>query len=729
MKLLSLALLAFAAVLASAQQTPLPDMDGIPFERFYKYPILNGRSPASPEMSPDGTKIVFGWNKTGDRKLDIWEMDFPDGKPHMIVKSDSITDMPRQDDSRDDLEKKEEKLYDGGAGGYQWSPDSKEILFSYKGRVWTMGPDGSNLQPLIDANAGIYQPQYSPDGKYLGYLQGGNLYRMDRQTGRIRQLTFVSKPNTSVDGYEWSPDGKEIEVSWGDSSKTGHGVMMDFSKDRATVVNISRDWNGDLSNDSQIGVIPADGGIIKFVPDLPHNLWIKDIEWSPDSKSLAVAWIKDDFQEFTISLVDPGKVKKSDVYHEKAPKNYIPDWRPLVWTRDSKHIVFGTDILDGKFGFRSILEMDPDGKNLKKLFAQNYDCASLMRPKDSDRLILTTLSRSPLSTEVTVLEPDGRVTQHVVMPDGVSVPSGFDDTSSPLVSWDGTKMATLASNRKINPELYEVEPAMKRLTYSQPPEFSKIKWADFKEITFPAKDGMIIHGLLITKPGLDLTKKHPAFVSNIYANSAKDQWGGYMENYAAMRLDMVVLLVDFRASWGYGGEFSSGYANRMGLIDSDEAASAHEYLASLPYVNKDRIGIWGWSYGGFLTLMTMLTKPGVYDTGVAVAAVSDWKSYNEWYTRRRLGLAKDDKDKVFEKTSPITYAAGLQGNLMMIHGMLDDNVLFQDDARMVQQFIDHDKFVDLRYYPRDDHGIGKDTSRPHVFATIMKYLWEKLSRP
>jgi dipeptidyl-peptidase-4 len=290
-------------------------------------------------------------------------------------------------------------------------------------------------------------------------------------------------------------------------------------------------------------------------------------------------------------------------------------------------------------------------------------------------------------------------------------------------------MATMASNRMINPELYAVEPVTKRLTTSQLPEFDKIKWANFKEVTFQAPDGATIHGILITKPGLDMKKKHPAFVSNIYANSGKDAWGGFMENYAAMQLDMVVLVVDFRASWGYGGEFNSGYYQKMGLIDVDEAVAAHKFLADLPYVRSDRIGIWGWSYGGYLTLMTLLTKPGVYDTGVAVAAVSDWKSYNEWYTRRRLGLVKDDKDKLFEKTSPITYAAGLKDNLLMIHGMLDDNVLFQDDARMVQRFIDNDKFVDVMYYPRDDHSIGKDTSRPHVFTTIMRYLWDKLSRP
>ncbi len=394
----------------------------------------------------------------------------------------------------------------------------------------------------------------------------------------------------------------------------------------------------------------------------------------------------------------------------------------------SKHLLFGTDIIGGKFGFRSVMEIDPDGKNLKPFFAKNYDVSSLLRPKDSDRVFLSTLGVSPLQSEITIVEPDGKVTVHTVIDHGMATPKDFDASGDPLVSDDGKEVATMASNRTLNPEIYAVEPSAARLTVSQTADFKKIQWADFKEVTFPGPEGATIHGLLITKPGLDMSKPHPALVSNIYANSGKASWGGFFENYAATELDMVVLCVDFRASWGYGGEFNSGYYRKMGLIDADEAVAAHTYLASLPYVRKDRIGIWGWSYGGYLTCMTLMTKPGVFDTGVSVAPVTDWKDYNEWYTRRRLGLVKDDK-AIFEKTSPVTYAGGLQDNLLLVCGVVDDNVLFQDTEHMVQALIDHDRYFYQLTYPRDDHGIGKDTSRPHVFASIMRYLYGELSRP
>ncbi|MDR3691387.1 MAG: prolyl oligopeptidase family serine peptidase [Fimbriimonas sp.] len=722
-----LVVVAAAAFAGSALGQDLPKADNS-IQRLYSFPVINGRSPAAPKMAPNGNQIVYGWNQTGERKLDLWIMDYPSGKAKRIVEAAKIEDLPRQDDVRTDQEKSEAKLYDGGIGGAMWSPDSKQILFQYKGRTFLVDPSGDNLHPIFDGHVTVNGPKFSPDNRYISYSDGQNVYRFDRTTHFVKQLTFVSKANTSVDGHDWSPDGKSILVNWSDSSKTGHHVMMDFSKDRATVVNIQREWNGDLDVDNQIGIISADGGIIRFVAGLPRYMWMLATEWSPDSSSIAVDWIQDDFKAFTITKIDPKKATKVDIYTEKAPKNYIPDWRPLIWSRNGKQILFGTDIVDGKFTWRSIMQMDADGKNPKKFFAEHFDVAALARPKDSDRIFLSTLAHSPLRSEITIVEPNGKRTEHIVKPDGMAVPGEFDALGLPLYSDDGTKVATMASDRTINPELYSVEPQIHRLTKSQLPQFDQIKWADFKEVTFAAPDGATIHGLLITKPGLDLTVKHPAFISNIYANSAKTGWGGYFENYAAMNLDMVVLCVDFRASWGYGGEFNSGYYRQMGLIDADEAVAAKNYLAGLSYVRGDRVGIWGWSYGGYLTCMSLLTKPGTFYAGVAVAPVTDWKSYNEWYTRRRLGLAKDDP-KIFEKTSPITYADGLKDHLLLVHGLLDDNVLFQDTARLIQRLIDHGKYFDLMVYPRDDHGIGKETSRPHVFGRIMTYLYDQLITP
>ncbi|MCH7944801.1 MAG: S9 family peptidase [Armatimonadetes bacterium] len=719
---------AFALLtVAYAQQLPEPKT-GLSIERLYDFPIINGRSPAGAKMSPDGTRIVFGWNRTGERRRDVWVMDFPNGTSKMILEAGGIERPYRQDDERKDLEKEEEILYDSGITSFQWSPDSKEIMTSsYRGRVWLMDADGGNIRPLFDTNEQVSSANYSPDGKYIGFVRRDNVFRYDRQTGHVKQLTFISKSDTTIGGFYWSPDSEHIAVDWSDTSKRGKHVMMDFSKDRAEVVNITRMWHGEKSNDAQTGIVPTDGGEIKWVEGIPRYHWKVAEEWSPDSRMYAIGWISDDFQKYTITVVPIATMKQHHLYEEEAPKNYIPDFRKIAWTRDSDHILFTTDIIDGEFANRSLMMVEPNGKNLEAVYAEDHDIAAFMRPKDSDRIVLVTQARSPLKTEITILEPDGSRTVHVPMQDGVGTRVRFDDCAPPLVSDDGTRIATMASSVTKPWELYSVEPSIKKLTHSPLPEFDKVTWADYEQVTFDGPDGETLYGLLVTPKNFDDKRKHPAFLSNMYANSAKMAWKGYFSNYAAEELGMVSLFVDFAASWGQGGERNSGYYKSMGVIDTQEAVAAKDYLTSLGYINEERVGVWGTSYGGFLTNMIMLTAPGVFDTGVAVAPVTDWFSYNEWYTRRRLGMQEDDEE-VYKTTSPVHHAAGLEGNLLLIHGILDDNVLFQDTVRLMQSLINEGKYFDLMAYPRDDHGINKATSRPHLYATIMRYLYWKLNR-
>lgn len=708
-----------------AQELPAPK-SGLTIERLFEYPIINGRSPSGETVSPDGRFVVYGTNKTGERRLDVYVMDVKSGKVRLVVESAKIQRPPRQDDERTEEEKKEEELYDGGMGGFRWSPDSKEIMAGpYRGRVWLFAPDGSGLRPLIDSNEGVGGAQYSPDGKYVGFMRGQNVFRLNRQTGEIKQLTFLSKSSTGIDGFEWSPDGKRLFVTWSSSAKMGRHVMMDFSKEKAEVVNIRRMWHGEMSWDMQIGIVDVEGGLVKFVEGLPRYMWVTSTAWAPDSSRVAVYWIKDDFQEATVTVVNASSAKKEDVYVEKAPKNYIPDFRNLSWTRDSQRILFTTDIREGKFVNRGLYSMLSSGQDVRPVYAENHDIAGFVRPKESDRIFLVTQARSPLTTEITVLEPKGEKKVYAPIDGGCSTRVQFDDCAPPLVSDDGKTLLTMASSLNQAWELYRVEPKIERLTFSPLEDFKKIEWADFEQVTFEGPGGVTVFGTLVVPKGLDKSVRHPAVIHDMYANSAKHAWHGYFANYAAQELGVVGLYVDFAASWGQGGERNSSYYKSMGVIDTQEALAAKKFLASLGYVDEQKVGVWGWSYGGFLTCMIQLTAPGEFATGVAVASVTDWKSYNEWYTRRRLGMEKDDLE-VYKKTSPVWHAKGLNGDLLLIHGMLDDNVLYQDTARMAQALIDERKQFSMFGYPRDDHNIGLATSRPHVFGQIMRHLYRKL---
>lgn len=721
---LGLALL--CACFAQSQELPA-NPSGITLRRMLSYPLLQGVAPAGASMSPDGTKIIFSWNRTGERVRDAWVVDFPNGEPKEIIKSNSIQRFPREDDKRTELEKTEEIQYDGGIGGYIWSPDSQEVLFQYRGRTWLMAPDGTKLRPLFDTRDQVSSPSYSPDGQYILFNRGGNLYRYHRKTHELKQLTFVGNPGVSLGDYSVSPDSSMIAVEWSDSSRVGRHSMMDFSKDRAEVVPITRGWIGEMGVNVQIGLVPMDGGLIKFVAGLPRYMWTTGMEWSPNSRQVAIARISQDFQKFNLTTIDAKTAKKFETYEEKAPKNYIPDFRMIQWSRDSKKILFTTDISGGKFINRSLFAISPYETVPTPVYSTTHDIAAFTRPKNSDRIFLVAHTETPLETEVLMIEPDGTTWKRKPLPGGISVSDQFDYSSAPMVSDDGKSVASMASNPQTPAELYALWPESRKITDSPTKDFQKIRLASSRQISFKAEDGATIYGQLITPPNFDPKKKYPAVISNMYANSARAGWLGTVDHYTAAELGIVVLKVNFRGSWGQGGEFNSGYAKQMGVIDSAEAKSAKEFLVSTGFVNPDRCGIWGWSYGGFLTLMIMTQQPGVFDTGVAVASVTDWKSYNEWYVRRRLGLPSEDKE-TFERTSPIHHTKKFQGNLLTVHGMLDDNVLYQDIVRFRQNMIRDGKFFDSLDYPRGNHGMFRDEERPHVYESILRYLNTKLKR-
>ena len=351
------------------------------------------------------------------------------------------------------------------------------------------------------------------------------------------------------------------------------------------------------------------------------------------------------------------RLKPIQITQEKSTR-YINDWHPVKFSLDGKTIYYGSD----QDGWRHVWQVGSHGGNAQVVTPGSYDVGGFDRPDKSANLFVETTERSPLQLRSYCLTPDGK---KVELTGSLPVSAPTFATGAGLrgthPSEDGVRVILDAQDRTHPPDLYfadvsvlanaaprnsntspsNARPEPKRLTVSQLPDFARVSLVKPQEITFMAPDGKTIHGLLWLPPSVkdnpnNGSQKHGAIVSNMYADSAKDRWAGLLQSYMAAQLNMVVLEVDFRSSWGYGADFATGYYKSLGQVDADEAVAAANYLKSQPYVDGARVGLWGWSYGGFLTEMVMFTRPGVFAAGVAVAPVTDWKHYNSWYTRHRL---------------------------------------------------------------------------------------------
>ena len=699
----------------------------IPFERFYQSPSLIGAPPTSAIWAPDSQHAAYLWNTDGTRHRDIYVVKLPGGTPTRVTDYRKFPKIPLQDDERTEIQKKEEEQYDTGPAGIAWSPDSKNLLFSYKGNMYEATIDGkSPVRKRTLTLEGMGNYAYSPDGKFISYSRTGNLFLLDRTTGDVRQLTTVSKASTAITGYEWSPDSANILVNWQDNTAAKSIIIPDYTKETVEAGARRRNFVGQSPNVQRIGVVSVSGGLIKWVEGLTPNFYNQVAAWSPDSKRIAVSEMGGDFKSWRLRVIELDNLKPITIADQKTDR-FINDWRPCFWSRDGRYVYYGTDF----DGWRHLYRVRDYGGDPELITKGNFDVCGVVRPKNSDDIFVEVAELSPLDLRLYRISPDGKKLEVTVkLPVNSPTFASAKAMNSSFISDDGKQALAICSDRITSPDLYYfgdigrsrgVQDPL-RVTNSPLPDYKKVKLVMPKEVTFPSADGKTIHALLYMPSNLPSGSKCGAFLDNMYADSAKNRWVGFAPSYACETLGMVVLSVDFRSSWGYGADFGTGYYRSLGQVDADEAVAAANYLKSLPMVDPNRVGLWGWSYGGFLTEMVMCTRPGNFAAGVAGAPVTDWKHYNEWYTRHRLNLPKEDEE-AYKKSSPVNFAAGLQGKLLMIHGMQDDNVLFQDTVQMVQKLIEAGKEFDVAFYPKDDHSVSRDETRPHVYTRIYKYLY------
>jgi dipeptidyl-peptidase-4 len=321
-------------------------------------------------------------------------------------------------------------------------------------------------------------------------------------------------------------------------------------------------------------------------------------------------------------------------------------------------------------------------------------------------------------------------------PERLTKPAG---THQAVVSPDGRRFATLYTNDVQPPDLYIAETApgapMRRITTSPLKEFSGFGWIAPRYVTFPSrKDGATLHARLILPPDFKQGVRYPLILGSVYNNTVRNRWsaGNAFDLYLAQEHKFVVMNVDIRASTPYGRKFRQATMGDLGGIDLEDLISGVEYLDKQGMIDRERVGIWGWSYGGFLTLMAKFKAPDVFKVGAAGAPVSNWLHDTDWVVPL-LGDPKDNAE-AYKRTSPITYAGDLKGRLLIVHAMGDERVLFQDTAAVVDKLIQAEKDVDVVWAPKGGHGYdpsdeGQYNRHKRIAEYFIQYLGAGPTQP
>ena len=715
---------------------------GITLAEAYSLPMIYGAPPTSLKWASDNETFAFLWNEEGGLRRDIY-VSRPGEPLFRLTDSAAIGPLPVEDDERPREEVEYAELMYSGVGEFDWSPDGKWVAFICRGNLFRIPASGGQPVRLTQTTQGVGQLQVSLDGRLIGFKTGANVWAHDVATGATRQVTFFQKEQVSVQRWQWSPDGQWLGVVVCDQSMYETVKMPDYTPEKGVKISELRRNNvGKPLSKVRVGLVPSTGGRLVRAPlpepctegsglavkpgapgtpgelDTGNNIRVHLLSWTWDSARFVVGYVSKEFKDYRLYAIPPKEPDKPVLVYSEEQKPWFC-WSAVPSSPDSRYVYFTSY----KTGWKHLYRVPIIGGEAEQLTAGEFDVTGHVVPRFGDRLYYTAFAPNPVEEHVFSLPLNGGKAVDVS-------PEGFT-SNGVSVSPDGTGLAFVSSNVMVPPEVYRRtrRGEVVRLTTSPRPEFRRLPTLKVKRFTFTNEsDGAVVHAKMLLPQSFDRSRKYPVVLTCVYAGGAKEGFGRYqiLDTYMANEMGYMLVGIDFRASMGHGSAFFYGYHKKMGLIDSDEAASCAKYLRTLPYVDAERIGLWGGSYGGFLTLMAMCKYPGVFHTGISWKPVTDWRNYDDGYTGERLGRPADDPD-TYRATSPVFHADKFEGNLLLVHGMQDDNVLFQDAVWMVQKLVEAGKYFDLMVYPRDDHMMSlRHESLPDLMERFAAYFEEQM---
>ncbi|MBK5291367.1 MAG: S9 family peptidase [Acidobacteriia bacterium] len=548
-----------------------------------------------------------------------------------------------------------------------------------------------------------------------------------------KELTLTGRQ--SVTAMQLSPDGKLVIASITESAEAAKTAMVpSFVTESAYTEPLSaRTKVGETENLSRIALVSGAGSEVKWVDhglkeagkDRARGVRLTLPVWSDDGAKAVLQGRSTDNKDRWIFALDEatGKTRILASTHDEAWVGG-PDGFSFGWLPDHERVWF----LSEKDGYSHLYTVRYSGGEPVQLTAGRWEVRQVELPADKSKFYLTTGEAHAGEDHLYEMSLDGGKRTRLT-----SKPGGHNVEVSP----DGTMLADLYSYTNQPPELFlqarGAESRPVKVTNSPAPEFSSRAWADAPIVEIPARDGTLVPARLYKPSGYRKGGPAVIFVHGAgYLQNAHRRWSSYSREYLFHHLLMergyMVLDADYRGSAGYGRDWRTAIYRHMGGKDLDDQVDAARWAVNAHGVDPARIGIYGGSYGGFITLMALFTQPDVFRAGAALRPVTDWAHYNHPYTSNILNNPQDDLE-AYHRSSPIHHAAGLKGALLICHGMVDINVHFQDTVRLVQKLIELRKENwELAVYPVEDHAFVQPSSWADEYKRILK-LFETHLRP
>jgi dipeptidyl-peptidase-4 len=735
MRFVSVALLALVSLAAGTVAA-----DELSIARIFASPDLSGARPRAQKISPDGKHVTFLRSAPDDQhRFDLWEYDIAAQRERKLVDASQLeVDAGKPSAAAQARSERERTAGNSGVMHYRWAPDSRSLLFTEGDAVYlyTFSEGaGQRIERLSRPGASIFDARISPRGRYVSFISDQNLWVIELRHRRLHQLThdgggaihngeaeFVAQEEMArPEGYWWAPDDSAIAFERFDETNVPTVQRAEFGAGSTTIVTQRYPAAGDANVAVRLGVVPVEGrGGARWI-DLGESpdIYLARVDWATDARHLFVQRESRDQRSLDLLYADPHLSRILLTEHS-------PTWISL--NDDLKTLDGSTDFLwsSERDGHRHLYRYGLDGVAHGNLTQGDWDIDRVLAVDEQSGKVYFSANRDdPLQMQVYSTALDAgqgdsivRISHEegwheAVFADNAAVYiDTFSDPSTPprvvLHAADGTRVATLEANA-----LDEHHPYWPYHTHHVQPEFGFVA----------AADGQKLYWRMYKPAGFDARKRYPVYV-RFYGGPGRQlvnrAWGDLFDQYMAQH-GYVVFSLDNRGTPRRGRAFEDPIFRKLGDIEVQDQLAGIAYLKPLPYIDAARIGCFGWSYGGYLSLMLLAKASDQFAGGVAVAPVTDWRLYDTHYTERYLDAPARNASG-YEASSVLTYLDKLSAPLFLAHGMADDNVQFANSTKLMAALQERGTQFELMTYPGGKHGLSTPAMRTHVYTAIANFF-------
>lgn len=594
----------------------------------------------------------------------------------------------------------------------QWCSDNRHLLLNSGGDLFWMDTRRGNIQQLTRTLYAEADPQLSADCKSISFRKDYDLYVLDRESGAVRALTTGGTAERSYarldwvypeelgipTAHWWSPDSRHIALLQFDVSNTPRYPHADYLAIPPRPEPERYPKAGEPNAAVRLAVVDITTSNLRFV-DLgnPSSHLIARVHWLPDGKTIAVQRLNRIQNELQLLFVDAQTLSSEVILTEKESHwinisddfRFLPKLNAFLWTSEStgyRHLYlyymkerYARQLTEGTWEVNRVLGVSADESEVYFLSTRKSPLERHVEAIPVQGGQIRTLTETE-GTWAATFAPNGAywVSRH----SSVTMP-----TAQEVFRANGSRMATLVERDSSEARTYELLPT----------EFHTLQTAD----------GTTLHARLIRPAGFQEGRKYPAIVSvygGPHAQSVTNAWRGANIDQVYAHAGYVLWQVDNRGTSGRGHVFETSVSRKLGVVELEDQLLGVEYLKKLGFVDESRIGVTGWSYGGFMTLNCLLNAPDVFRAGISGAPVVDWRFYDTIYTERYMDVPQANPEG-YRSTSLLPKASKLKGALLLIHNLWDDNVHFQNAMHMADELQKAGKPFEFMLYPQKSHGV------------------------